>query len=114
GGAAASGVAQTQIRLSYLMGATTFYWDASGSAFSNSIGANAAWTTASLGWLYAPSINWPTDQSHFILLEARSTDNATAWNGAANGNVGPVTSVSFYVDIATPTATIGAGGERET
>src|SRR5206468_4106309 len=72
-----AGVALVQLRLSYIAGGNTYYWDGSANAFSSySVTASTAWMTTSgtLGWNYNKDILWPTDASHAMVLEVRAED----------------------------------------
>ncbi len=108
-GALATGLNLVQVRLSYLLGPDTYYWDQANTKFSSApITGNTAWQSAAgkVNWQYLTDISWPTDMSHNITFESRAVDKATLGDGTFAPSTGPATSVAFLVDIATPTAAI--------
>src|SRR6185312_15692221 len=72
-------VKRVQIRMSYLLGSTSYYWD--GAEFSSwTVTTNTAWQTMNTppaNWTYPINIAWPTDMSHAIALEVRGEDKST-------------------------------------
>src|SRR6185312_12268201 len=103
-----SGINNVQVRLSYLVGGDTYYWD--GGQFSSStVNASTAWQGASYltgNWTYTTSIVWPTDVSHLMKLEAQAFDNATLGDGSGGGNPSAIAATSFNVDFVAPAGAI--------
>ena len=108
-----SGVKDYAIRISYVVGPDTYYWDTI--QFSSfPITASTAWqqrSSAGGTWTYPFDINWPSDMSHAMKLEVRGEDNALTESGAGPGNIGVPSIVGtdviiFNVDFVVPAGTI--------
>ena len=97
------------VRLSYLVGSTTYYCDGGQILIHD---GECKYRLAnhdvrgSANWTYNTPVNWPTDTSHVITLEAQSFDNATLGDGTAGGNASAIVSVPFNIDFVAPTAAI--------
>jgi len=83
-----AGISASIIRLSYLDGATTYYWN--GSAFVN-ISSDTAWLATNLtlahpnaDWTYLPDITWAGDREYTI--EVLSEDDAKIYDDSGSGN----------------------------
>ena len=103
-----SGLNQVQIQLSYVSGGNPYYWDGNINQFSSYTvtGVTAWYNAGGTSWIYTKDIVWPTDASHAITLSARGVDNASLGDATGGGNVSAPVSVSFNVDIASPTGSI--------
>ena len=98
-----------QIRLSYVTGGTTYYWNNSAIKFDSSISSTTAWIgTDDNSWEYGvfTPLRWPTT-SYSYLLEVQAIDQTLLADGSAgSGNVSLATPVTFIVDNASPTVAI--------
>ncbi|MEK7721773.1 MAG: hypothetical protein AAB359_05235, partial [Elusimicrobiota bacterium] len=87
-----AGVSVSQIRLTYLSGGDTYYWDQANLNFSSwTVTQTAAWTGALVGgagpwtWTFLTDIGWPAGDREYK-LEARSMDNSRLSDDTGDGN----------------------------
>ncbi|MHB0996888.1 MAG: hypothetical protein ACYC2I_11015, partial [Elusimicrobiales bacterium] len=106
-----AGVAAGRVRLSYLVGNTTWYWN--GSAFEAAGAYETAWHVTSIGgaapnwtWTYMQDITWPPGDREYR-AESRVMDDARLADDTGDGNWQVVfTTVNFIVDDTPPTVLI--------
>ncbi|MDP2864769.1 MAG: Ig-like domain repeat protein, partial [Elusimicrobiota bacterium] len=87
-----AGVSASQIRLTYLSGGDTYYWDQANLNFSSwTVTAAAAWAGALVGgagpwtWTFLTDISWPAVDREYK-LEARAMDDSRLSNDTGDGN----------------------------
>ena len=105
-GTNSSGISAVKLQLSYVLASDTYYWNQTDTNFSSWTVTASTWWPATPTWFYNTNVVWPTDMSHFFTLKVQAFDQSKTWDGSGNGNPGAITSTQFYVDIATPTASI--------
>ena len=103
-----AGLKTAQVRLSYLLGTVTYYWN--GAAFTDAIAGADAWQGASLSgtgvsrtWDYMIDVAWPAGDREY-LVEARAMDDARLYDDTGDGNwsQAPYTGRRFIVDDTPP------------
>ena len=86
-GVLASSVSTVQVQLSYVVGSATYYWNENTQLFSSYTVTVSSWFPAQLAerpdelGSTKQDINWPTDASHAITLNAEAIDKASLGDG---------------------------------